>query len=47
MQLSVLAQTYNDWELIIVDDGSTDNTNAIVTSYKKLENRIKYIYQKR
>jgi len=42
---SVLSQTYNDWELIIVDDGSTDSTKTVVNKYKKLENKIKYIYQ--
>lgn len=39
---SVQAQTYCDWELIIVDDCSTDNTDDIVVSYLKDE-RIKYI----
>ena len=42
---SVISQTYKNWELIIVDDGSTDNTNSVVNNYKKLDNRIKYIYQ--
>ena len=37
---SVLGQTINDWELIIIDDGSTDHTNEIVDFYK--DERIKY-----
>jgi len=42
---SVINQTYENWELIIVDDGSTDSTKTVVNKYKKLENKIKYIYQ--
>lgn len=37
---SVLLQTYHNWELIIVDDCSTDNTNEVVASFK--DSRIKY-----
>ncbi len=38
---SVLAQTYTNWEMIIVDDCSTDHTVDIVKSYKKEDDRIK------
>ena len=37
---SVLAQTYSNWELIVVDDGSTDNTDEVVASFS--DPRIKY-----
>lgn len=39
--LSVQTQTYTDWELIIVDDCSTDDTEAIVLSFQ--DDRIRYI----
>lgn len=39
---SVLAQSFNDWELIIVDDGSTDNTDQVVSQFIT-DNRIIYL----
>jgi glycosyltransferase involved in cell wall biosynthesis len=42
---SVLAQTYQNWECIIVDDGSTDNTLKLCNQYIKLDSRVKYLYQ--
>lgn len=38
---SVLAQTYPNWELIIVDDGSKDNSVKIIEEYCKKDSRIK------
>jgi teichuronic acid biosynthesis glycosyltransferase TuaG len=43
--ISVINQTYENWELLIVDDGSTDDTKKIVSKYL-YDKRIKYIYQK-
>ncbi|MFA6385996.1 MAG: glycosyltransferase [Candidatus Paceibacterota bacterium] len=42
---SVVSQTYKNLEIIIVNDGATDNTGEIIEEYAKKDNRIKIITQ--
>ena len=42
---SILAQTFGDWECIIVDDGSVDNTEEVIQNYSEKDQRFRYIYQ--
>lgn len=44
--LSVLRQTYADWEIIIMDDGSSDKSREILRKIAKIDKRIKCIYSK-
>ena len=42
---SILCQDFSDFEIIVVSDGSTDNTNEIVKSYN--DKKISFIHQSR
>ena len=42
---SVLAQTFADWELVIVDDGSTDGSGAVAAAFAARDPRIRLIRQ--
>jgi len=40
---SVIAQTFEDWEMIVVDDGSKDNSVEVIKSYAAKDERIKLV----
>lgn len=42
----IVNQDFQDWELIVVDDGSTDDTKSIVEALATKDARVRYIYQK-
>lgn len=42
---SIINQTYTDFELLLVDDGSTDNSKEICLRWREKDDRIKYVYQ--
>jgi glycosyltransferase involved in cell wall biosynthesis len=43
---SIRAQSFTDWELIVVDDGSTDDTRAVIDRLaSSLGSRLRYVYQ--
>lgn len=42
---SILSQTYSDFELIILDDGSKDKTADVIKKYAKIDDRIRYYHQ--
>ncbi|MAM29034.1 MAG: hypothetical protein CMC13_08425 [Flavobacteriaceae bacterium] len=42
---SIIAQTYQNWECVIVDDGSTDDTDTIMAAYIEKDNRFQYYHR--
>lgn len=43
---SILAQTYTDFELLLIDDGSTDGSGDICDQYARIDQRIKVVHNK-
>lgn len=43
---SLIAQTFTDWEAIIIDDGSTDDTSKVVKEFTEKYQNIRYVQQK-
>lgn len=43
--ISIVKQNYNNWELLLIDDGSTDNSSSICKQFISNDKRIKYIRQ--
>ncbi|MGL5568829.1 MAG: glycosyltransferase family 2 protein [Cetobacterium sp.] len=43
---SILAQTFKEFELIIINDGASDNSSKILDEYSKIDERIKVIHKK-
>lgn len=43
---SILAQNFKDFELILINDGSTDNSEKICYKFLDHDNRVKYFYKK-
>ena len=42
---SIISQSFSDWEMILVDDGSPDNCGAICDEYAEKDSRIRVIHQ--
>ena len=42
---SMLAQTFHEWELIVIDDGSTDDSPAICDEYAARDSRIRVVHK--
>lgn len=44
--ISILKQSFKNWELILLNDGSTDKSGEICDKYKRVDNRIRVIHKK-
>ena len=44
---SVLNQTYQDFEIIVIDDNSTDNTEKVIKEFQEKDKRVRYIQHKK
>ena len=44
---SVLTQTYTDFEVLCIDDGSRDNSSEIIREMQATDTRIRYIWQEK
>lgn len=42
---SVAAQTHRDWECLVIDDGSTDNTRSVALKWCETDNRFRYFFK--
>ena len=42
---SIKSQDFDDWECIVVDDGSTDNTPIVLANYVKEDGRFRYLHR--
>jgi len=43
--VSILAQTFEDWELLLIDDGSTDRSGNLCNGYAQRDNRIRVFHK--
>ena len=42
---SIIGQSYSDFQIVLVDDGSTDGSGSVCDEYAKTDDRIKVIHQ--